>query len=112
MVVLPDVVLVNGSEELHPEGAHYLEWREGSKRVGLSVGKDAQDAAARRLRKEAELNAVNKGVAVVSENGNGKFGYLLEPWPSILRKSSSARSRRRTRPRARLWCTSLNPAKR
>jgi integrase/recombinase XerD len=66
----PDVVVVNGKEERHPEGAYYLEWREGSKRVRLSVGKDPQDAAARRLRKEAELNAVNNGVAVVPENGH------------------------------------------
>jgi hypothetical protein len=65
--VKPDVVLVNGSEERHPEGAYYLEWREGSKRVRLSVGKDAQDAAARRLKKGAELNAVSNGVAVVPE---------------------------------------------
>jgi len=70
--VKPDVVLVNGNEERHPEGAYYLEWREGAKRVRLSVGKDAQDAAARRLRKEAELNAINNGVAVLPENGNGK----------------------------------------
>jgi integrase/recombinase XerD len=70
--VKPDVVLVNGEEERHTEGAYYLEWREGTKRVRLSVGKDAQDAAARRLRKEAELNAVNNGVAVVPENGNGQ----------------------------------------
>ena len=70
--VKPDVVLVNGNEEGHPEGAYYLEWREGSKRVRLSVGEDAQDAAARRLRKGAELNAVNNGVAVVPENGNGQ----------------------------------------
>jgi integrase len=68
--VKPDVVLVNGKPERHTEGAYYLEWREGSKRVRLSVGKDAQDADARRLRKEAELNAVNNGVAVVPENGN------------------------------------------
>jgi hypothetical protein len=34
------------------------------KRVRLSVGKDAQDAIARRQRKEAELNALNNGVAV------------------------------------------------
>src|SRR5690348_6227869 len=70
--VKPDVVVVNDKEERHPDGAYYLEWREGSKRIRLSVGKDAQDAAARRLRKEAELNAVNNGVAVVPENRNGQ----------------------------------------
>jgi len=68
--VRPDVVVVNGKEERHPEGAYYLEWREGSKRVRLSVGKDAADASARRLRKDAELNAVNNGVSVVPENGD------------------------------------------
>ena len=68
--VKPDVVFVNDKEERHPEGAYYLEWREGSKRVRLSVGKDPADASARRLRKEAELNAVNNGVAVLPENGN------------------------------------------
>jgi integrase/recombinase XerD len=67
--VKPDVVLVNGKEERHPEGAYYLEWREGTKRVRLSVGKDAAAASTRRLRKEAELNAVNHGVAVSPEAG-------------------------------------------
>lgn len=70
--IKPEVVIVNGTEERHPEGSYYLEWREGSRRVRLSVGKDAQDAATRRLRKEAELNAINNGVAVVPENGNGQ----------------------------------------
>lgn len=70
--VKPDIVVVNDIEERHPEGAYYLEWREGSKRVRLSVGKDAQDAATRRLRKEAELNALNNGVTVLPENGNGR----------------------------------------
>ncbi|MFY9672822.1 MAG: phage integrase SAM-like domain-containing protein, partial [Terriglobales bacterium] len=41
------------------------------KRVRLSVGKDAADASARRLCKEAELNAVNNGIAVLPENGKG-----------------------------------------
>ncbi|MFZ0760999.1 MAG: tyrosine-type recombinase/integrase [Candidatus Sulfotelmatobacter sp.] len=67
--VRPDVVAVTDEEERHSEGAYYLEWREGAKRVRLSVGKDAADASARRLRKEAELNAVNNGVTVVPENG-------------------------------------------
>ena len=37
----------------------------------LSVGKDPADASARRQRKEAELNAVNNGVAVVPDGENG-----------------------------------------
>ena len=65
------IVLLNGKEERHPEGAYYLEWREGSKRVRLSVGKDTADASARRQRKEAELNAVNNGVSVVPDGQNG-----------------------------------------
>ncbi len=67
--VRPDLVIVNGKEERHPKGAYYLEWWAGSKRIRLSVGKDASDANARRLHKEAELNAVNNGVTVVPENG-------------------------------------------
>ena len=46
----PTIVHINGHQERHPEGAYYLEWREGAKRVRLSVGKDAQDASTRRLR--------------------------------------------------------------
>ncbi len=63
--------MVHGKLERHPEGAYYLEWSEGSKRVRLSVGKDPAEASARRQRKEAELNAVNNGVAVVAHGQNG-----------------------------------------
>ena len=70
--VKPNVVIVNGQEEVHPEGAYYLEWRDGAKRHRLSVGKNAADASARRLAKEAELNAINHGVPVASEKKNGQ----------------------------------------
>ena len=70
--IKPDVVLVNGKPERHTEGAYYLEWHEGSKRVRLSVGKDPADASARRLKKESELNAKNNGVAVVEEEQTGR----------------------------------------
>jgi len=69
--VKPDLVIVNGKQECHKEGAYYLEWRERAKRVRLSVGKDPADASARRQRKEAELNAVNNGVSVVPDGQNG-----------------------------------------
>lgn len=74
--VKPDIVIANDKEERHPEGAYYLEWREGSKRIRLSVGKDAADASARRLRKEAELNAINNGVSVMPENGDDRHRSL------------------------------------
>jgi integrase/recombinase XerD len=69
--VRPDMVSVNGHPERHLEGAYYLEWRENGRRVRLSVGKDAADASARRLRKEAELNAVNNGATIVPEGKDG-----------------------------------------
>jgi integrase len=68
----PDFVIVNGQPERHPEGAYYIEWRENGRRVRLSVGKDASTATARRLQKEAELNAKNNGVTVVPVNGDGQ----------------------------------------
>ena len=69
--IRPDVVLVNGRPERHSEGSYYLEWREKGKRIRLSVGNDAQDAAARRQRKEAELRALNNGVPILQEPGDG-----------------------------------------
>jgi integrase/recombinase XerD len=69
--VRPDVVIVSGQEERHSEGAYYISWYEGKKLVRKSVGKDAQDAAFQRSRKQAELNAVNNGVAVEQpQNGS------------------------------------------
>jgi integrase/recombinase XerD len=64
-----DVVMFKGKPERHTEGAYYLEWREGAKRVRISVGKDAVDADNRRKRKAAELNAVNEGAALVPVAG-------------------------------------------
>jgi hypothetical protein len=46
------VIRKNSNQSRHPEGAYYLEWRENGKRVRLSIGKDAADANARRLRKK------------------------------------------------------------
>jgi len=51
--------IINSQEERHRKGL-LLEWWRGEA-VRLSVGKDSADASARRLQKEAELNAVNTG---------------------------------------------------
>ena len=63
--VKPDIVLLNGIEERHPEGAYYLEWRETGKSVRLSVGPDALEAYTRCLRKAAELHALNNDLALI-----------------------------------------------
>jgi integrase/recombinase XerD len=63
--IRPGWVLVNRRDERHPEGAYYLEWREGTKRRRLSVGNDPVPATAHRLQKEAELNAKNYGIEVM-----------------------------------------------
>ena len=75
--VKPDVVWINGAEERHKEGAYYIEWYGGSKRNRLSVGKDAAQAHARRLRKQAELNALAQGITVPTK-GSVEPGRLLD----------------------------------
>ncbi len=67
--VKPDVVLVNGKPERHTEGAYYIEWHDNGKRIRLSVGKDAADASAMRLRKETELNNGDATVPEIGPNG-------------------------------------------
>src|SRR2546421_2856300 len=66
--VKPDWILVAGKGERHPEGAYYLEWYEGSKRVRQSVGKDAASAAARRHRQEQVLASKAAGIKLVDES--------------------------------------------
>ena len=67
--VKPDTVLINGKPERHTEGAYYIEWHDNGKRIRLSVGKDAADASAMRLRKETELNNGDATVPEIGSNG-------------------------------------------
>jgi integrase/recombinase XerD len=68
--IKPHVVFTDGKEEKHEEGAYYIEWREGAKRVRLSVGNDPVDAWSRRAKKEAELNAIAHGLPIAGSNGS------------------------------------------
>ena len=64
--VRPHVVIVDGREERHEEGAYYISWYEGRRVKRLSVGKDAVEARNRRDRKQAELIARSRGVEIVT----------------------------------------------
>jgi integrase/recombinase XerD len=65
--IKPHAVMVDGIEEKHLEGAYYISWYEGRRVKRLSVGPDPIEAKNRRDRKAAELQALAKGVAVVTE---------------------------------------------
>ncbi len=65
--VKPDYVVIGDKEERHPEGAYYLEWYDGSKRVRRSVGKDAPTAAARRHQQEQILASKAAGIKLADE---------------------------------------------
>jgi integrase len=69
-----DIVLVNGREERHKEGAYYLDFRQNGKRIRLSVGKNAQDALTQCDRKRLELNAVNHGIEILPPVTSGENG--------------------------------------
>jgi integrase len=89
--VRPDVVIVNGKEERHPEGAYYIEWREGSKRIRHSVGKNATEAGAARLRKEAELNARALGVPIAaSQSGSPLIADAVAEYLAEIKVTKSA----------------------
>lgn len=65
--VKPDYVLVGDREERHPEGAYYLEWYDGARRVRRSVGKDAATAAARRHQREQMLASKAAGIRLAED---------------------------------------------
>lgn len=75
---------MEGKEGKHPEGAYYIEWRDAGKRIRLSVGKDAADANAIRLRKETELNNGDASVPQTDPASN--------PVPTPIKPSRATRN--------------------
>jgi integrase/recombinase XerD len=63
-----DWVLVKGQPEQHKEGNYWLRWRENRKQVRISVGKNAADAVARKLKQEQILRSKALGVQVVENS--------------------------------------------
>jgi integrase/recombinase XerD len=68
--VKPDYVFIGGKQEHHPEGAYYLEWYQGGRRVRQSVGKDAATAASRRHRQQQVLASKAAGLRLVAEDSS------------------------------------------
>jgi hypothetical protein len=62
---LKDKVRVNGTVEVHTEGAYYIEWRERGKRCRVSVSRE--DAVDQARRKAVELRAVRDGLIAAPE---------------------------------------------
>ena len=62
---LKDKVRVNGTVEVHTEGAYYIEWRERGKRCRVSVARE--DAVDQARRKAVELRAVRDGLIAAPE---------------------------------------------
>ena len=76
--IKPDYVLVVDKQEKHPEGAYYLEWYNGSKRIRRSVGKDPATAAARRHQQEQILKSKAAGIKLAEEDGTPDSPLLGE----------------------------------
>jgi integrase/recombinase XerD len=90
--VKPNAVMVDGREQRHPEGAYYIEWRDTGKRIRLSVGKDAAEAAAMRLRKETELNRGDGSVPQITSNGHASLAKLIADYLEEVRLSKKPKT--------------------
>ncbi len=92
----PDVVLIGGKEERHPEASFYLEWRIDGRRKRLSVGKDSNRAVTAKLKQEQKLAAMAAGLKLVEEPTDGPLlaatvaAYLEEIRISRKSKTHSA----------------------
>lgn len=62
---LKDKVRVNGTVEIHTEGAYYIEWRERGKRCRVSVPRE--DAVDEARKKAVELQAIRDGLIASPE---------------------------------------------
>lgn len=63
----PDMVLVKGVEERHPEGVYYLDWKEKGKRHRMAVPRHVDPVAAKG-KKELEFAARKQGVPLPTDN--------------------------------------------
>jgi integrase/recombinase XerD len=94
--VRPNVVVVGGVEESHPEGNYYIQFYAGTKPVYENCGPDAADAVHAAERKELFMQADNAGLKVADPSDDQKLsiaaavsGYLQEIEKDIVRGHKS-----------------------
>jgi integrase len=75
--VKPNWVIVKGVPEEHPEGAYYIDWRIGTKRIRESVGNDSGMAVEAQKDKERELEGYVKPGAVAPGKSKASAGTDL-----------------------------------
>lgn len=93
------MVIVEGQKEKHTEGEYYIEWRDASKRVRLSVGKDAAYAGTMRLRKEQELNQGDGAVPPQKgANGNRSLASVVAAYLEQVRLTKEPKTYAAYRP--------------
>ena len=74
---LKDKIRVRGAIEVHSEGAYYLEWREGKRRVREPVA-ERTEVLDRARRKRLEIQAVLAGLLIVPPNGHAGGGVSIQ----------------------------------
>jgi integrase/recombinase XerD len=87
-----DHVLVGGTEEHHPEGKYFIEWREDGLRRRRSVGTVPAEVLAEAQRKRAGMQAQAAGVEIV-DHEKCKTVYLSDAIEKYLREVEMNKAR-------------------
>jgi len=97
-----DHIRVNGRDEVHPEGAYYLEWWSDGVRTREAAGADAFLAAEKARHKQAERSAVVNGIVPVpvidAKDHRTPLKSALEKYTEYVRYHRSLRTFRTYRP--------------
>jgi integrase/recombinase XerD len=88
-------VTVNGKDEEHKEGNYYLEWTLNGTRNRLSVGKNAIKAELAMIKKQAALNAEDRGhtlVPEVTDESGHRLSHAIKEYLEETRSVSKPRT--------------------
>ncbi len=97
-----DHVMIDGRDEIHPEGSYFLEFWDQGKRKREAVGPEAFIAADRAKHRQAELAAIRSGLietpVIVEAQERTKLTDALEKYSEYIQYHRSLRTFRTYRP--------------